>query len=49
MSHSNQEEYEKLFSFFKSEQEEYKKLMEGFVVPVSEVKPKKIKNTAPRI
>ena len=44
-----QEEYEKLFSFFKSEQEEYKKLMEGFVVPVSEVKPKKVKNMAPRI
>lgn len=44
-----QGEYEKLFSFFKSEQEEYKKLMEGFIVPVPEVKPKKIKNTAPRI
>ena len=44
-----QGEYAKLFSFFKSEQEEYKKLMEGFVVPVPEVKPKKIKNTAPRI
>ena len=35
-----QEEYENCF-FLKSEQEEYKKLMEGFVVPVSEVKPKK--------
>ena len=44
-----QGEYEKLLSFFKSEQEEYKKLMEGFIVPVSEVKPKKMKNMAPRI
>ena len=44
-----QGEYEKLLSFFKSEQEEYKKLMEGFIVPVSEVKPKKVKNMAPRI
>lgn len=44
-----QGEYEKLLSFFKSEQEEYKKLMEGFIVPVSEVKQKKVKNMAPRI
>ncbi len=44
-----QGEYEKLLSFFKSEQEEYKKLMEGFIVPVSEVKSKKVKNMAPRI
>ena len=44
-----QGEYEKLLSFFKSEQEEYKKIMEGFIVPVSEVKHKKVKNMAPRI
>ena len=44
-----QGEYEKLLSFFKSEQEEYKKIMEGFIVPVSEVKQKKVKNMAPRI
>ena len=44
-----QGEYEKLLSFFKSEQEEYKKLMEGFIVPVSEAKSKKVKNMAPRI
>ena len=44
-----QDKYEKLFSFFREEQNEYKKLMEGFIVPIAEVKPKRRNDMIPRI